>query len=185
MPYAPTVLRFLPYAYAGLWVAELIALVVIYVRWHPAASSTFGTALGWAGLVSMIVMLVYSIARRSRSMRQWARLSHWLHFHIFLGFQGVLFVAFHSSSLWSKGFLNPLNPGFLSFVGATIVFCSGLFGRFLFGRLPRGPDGEPNRSQRVFGLWIVLHRPLAAAMYLVTFVHVALSYMFTPSLAGP
>ena len=65
-----------------------------------------------------------------------------------------------------------------------MVFCSGIFGRYLFGRLPQGPDGEPIKTQRLFAMWIILHRPLAAAMYVLAFMHIALSYMFTPSLAG-
>jgi len=38
-------------------------------------------------------------------------------------------------------------------------------------------------TQRFFRYWIVLHRPLAGAMYVLSFVHVALAYMFTPSLS--
>ena len=39
-------------------------------------------------------------------------------------------------------------------------------------------------AQRVFRNWIILHRPIAALMYVLSFVHVALAYMFTPSLGG-
>ena len=177
-------LKRLPIAYASILIVELVGLSVLYALRMPASSSAIGTALGWGALLSMIVMLVYSIARRSRALRNVARLSYWLHFHIFLGFQGFLFAVFHSMPLFAKDHLALLNPGLLSFVAATVVFSSGVFGRWLFGRLPRGPDGEPIRTQRVFALWIILHRPLAAGMYVLAFMHVALSYMFTPTLAG-
>jgi hypothetical protein len=35
-------------------------------------------------------------------------------------------------------------------------------------------------AERIFRRWIVLHRPLAAIMYVISAVHVILSYMFTP-----
>jgi hypothetical protein len=37
-------------------------------------------------------------------------------------------------------------------------------------------------AQGIFRAWILLHRPLALAMYFLSFVHVALALMFTPSL---
>ena len=39
-------------------------------------------------------------------------------------------------------------------------------------------------AQRVFWLWIVLHRPIAMAMYLITFVHVVLAILYTPALGA-
>lgn len=175
----------LPILYVSLWFAELVALWGIYGSGDmPAASSRLGTALGWGALISMVVMLVYSIARRSKRLRDVARLSYWLHFHIFLGFQGFLFAVFHSLPMLERDHLAVLNPGFLTMCAATVVFCSGVFGRWLFGRLPRGPDGEPLKSQRLFATWILLHRPLAAGMYVLAAMHIALSYMFSPGLGG-
>jgi hypothetical protein len=170
--------------YLLVLVAELGFLSWRYATDAPAPSEPLGYALGWGAIISMVVMLVYSVARRVRALRQVARLSTWLHFHIFLGIQGFMFAVFHSLPMFLEGAINPFNPGALSFLGATVVFSSGVFGRFLFGRLPRGPDGEPIKSQRVFALWIILHRPLAGAMYTVTVVHILLSYMFTPSLGS-
>ncbi len=182
--YAALVLQRLPYIYALVLVVEAIGLTVLYALQMPAASSGIGVFLGWGALLSMIVMLVYSVARRIKRLRDFARLSYWLHFHIFLGFQGFLFAVFHSLPMIQRGHLALLNPGFLTFCAATVVFCSGIFGRYLFGRLPRGPDGEPIKTQRLFAMWIILHRPLAAGMYVLALMHIALSYMFTPNLAG-
>ncbi len=39
-------------------------------------------------------------------------------------------------------------------------------------------------ADRIFRWWIVLHRPLSGIMYILTAVHVILTYMFTPSLGG-
>lgn len=255
-------LRLLPRVYALVILGELIALSARYLDDPPASSSALSIGLGWAALGSMIVMLVYSIARRSRRLRQAARLSAWLHFHIFLGVQGMLFVLFHSMHLFTReAAVNLLNPAVLNLVAVVIVFLSGLFGRYLYSLLPRAVTGEQLRAReveaelaqlqvplppavqalwadapsastfvglvradlatrralrglrdagldlhsralaerrlrlarryaaftaadRIFRRWIVLHRPIASIMYVLSAVHVALSYMFTPSLGG-
>jgi len=184
----------LPYAYWGLLLAEAAVLAAVYAIDAPAPSDPLSIWLGWGGVASMVVMLIYSVARRSKRLRDVMRLSAWLHFHIFMGLQGVLLVFFHSLHLWGRlgaGIWTP-NPGVLSFLAVAVVFFSGLFGRYLYGWLPRtvgnlfGAD-QPDRKgsagvQRVFAAWILLHRPLAAGMFLLAALHVALAYMFTPSL---
>lgn len=175
-------LRYLPYLYALILAVELVALSVVYAVWMPAASSLLGMLLGWGAIGSMVIMLVYSIARRSKTLRDWARLSYWLHFHIFLGIQGFLFAVFHSLPIVQRGFVGLLNPGLWSFLSATVVFCSGIFGRWLFGRLPRREDGEPDKTQAIFAMWIILHRPLALGMYVLAAMHITLSYMFSANL---
>ena len=63
------------------------------------------------------------------------------------------------------------------------MFCSGVFGRYLYGRLPLGEDGQPIRTQRLFAMWIILHRPIAAMMYILSFVHLVLARTGTPCTA--
>lgn len=252
----------LPYLYAVLLVVETAWLTWRYSTDMPSPVDPLSIWLGWGGLISMIVMLVYSIARRSRALRQWARLSYWLHFHIFLGCQGMLWVTFHSMHfLTGQSQTSLLNPAVLNFFAVCVVFLSGLFGRYLYAQLPRAiggeqlalrdveaelsrlttpipgeiaalwtdvpqgqglfalvrastatrraraalkgfelPDAERDLverrlllerkkraltyTQRVFWWWIVLHRPIAIAMYILSVVHVLLAYMFTPSLTG-
>lgn len=38
------------------------------------------------------------------------------------------------------------------------------------------------RADKIFRRWIVVHRPLATIMYILTFVHILFSYMYVPSL---
>jgi hypothetical protein len=252
----------LPFLYAAIVLAELGYLAWRYLTDAPASSSSFSINLGWVGLGSMLALLVYSVARRSKTLRRWARLSYWLHFHIFLACQGVLCVFFHCWHLFTKTTpTNLLNPAFLSGVGTAIIFFSGLFGRYLYSLLPRTLGGvqmeakeveaelaagvdlpEPVRnllaeqvaephgffdvvrtdlrtrkalrelktiglsheqldlarrrlrlerrkaalrsSERLFRLWIVLHRPTAGILYVVAFVHVAFAFMFSSALAS-
>jgi hypothetical protein len=189
----PHVSKVLPYAYWALLLAEAAVLAAAYATAAPAPSDPLSIWLGWGGVASMVVMLVYSVARRSKRLRDAMRLSAWLHLHIFLGLQGVLFVFFHSIHLWTRlGTVIWTNPAVLSFLSVAVVFFSGLFGRYLYGWLPRTignafgadqPDRSgPGRIHRIFGSWIVLHRPLAAGMFVLAALHIVLAYMFTPSL---
>ena len=251
--------RFLPFLYFGLLVAEGIALTATYAVLRPSSSSLFNVTVGTVGLASMVIMLVYSIARRSRALRAMARLSTWLHLHIFLGLQGILLVFFHCvPMLYREGHAALLNPGVLNLLAVMVVFASGVFGRYLYAQVPKTLGGQhlaireldeelsalasvpkevhtlwataPARggvfaivgsdlqrrsalrklgamglepeahalaarrvtlewqkavlggAQGVFRLWILLHRPLAIAMYFLSAVHIALALMFTPSL---
>jgi hypothetical protein len=133
----------LPILYALILAVETVVLLVRYAGDPPASSSRLSVYLGWGGLLAMVVMLIYSVARRSRRLRQTARLSYWLHFHIFMGVQGAILVLFHSAHLFLREApLNVLNPGFLSFAAVMVVFFSGIFGRYMYAMLPRTIQGE-------------------------------------------
>lgn len=250
--------RVLPSIYA---VIVAVSIATLAWRWATdpwAPTSAFSVNLGWIGLGSMVVMLIYSVARRSRALRGMARLSAWLHFHIFLGVQGMVCVVFHSMHLFTRDYaVNLLNPAVLNFAAVAIVFASGIFGRYLYSFIPHTlggeqmaareveaelqklgavpPEVEPllkssttprsfaglisadfatrkalralpslkltaetaalverrlklqrrlhalTAAERVFQRWIVLHRPLATIMYILSVVHVVLSYMYAMS----
>ncbi len=251
----------MPAIYSVIVAAEVAAFSWRWWTDPPAPTSAFSIGLGWVGLGSMVVMLIYSVARRSRSLREMARLSAWLHFHIFLGVQGMVCVLFHSLHLFTRGYgVNLLNPAVLNFIAVAIVFFSGLFGRYLYSFLPRTLGGEqmaardveaelqklgplPAEAQallptgavprafsglvtadlqtrrslrtlpslklapdahalvgrrlrlqsrlhalgvaeKIFQRWIVLHRPLASIMYILSVVHVVLSYMYAMSFSS-
>ncbi len=126
-------------------VVEVGWLVSRFTTDPPAAGSTLSNGLGIAGLACMVAMLLYSVARRSRKLRQTARLASWLNLHIFLGVQGWMLIIFHS---WGFIFVAPgverswTEVGRISFALMNIVFFSGLLGRYLFARLPRTLAGQ-------------------------------------------
>lgn len=136
--------RWLPKVYASILMIEALWLTWRFSTDPPASSDPFSVQLGWTGLISMIVMQVYSFARRSRRLRRMAPLRSWLHFHIFCGLQGVLFVFFHCwPMLFARtGPVQWLNPGVLNALAVGLVFGSGLFGRYLYSMLPRARRGE-------------------------------------------
>ena len=254
----PRMRRLMPAIYTVIIAAETAAFAWRWSTDPPAPTSALSVGLGWVGLGSMVVMLIYSVARRSRALRAMARLSAWLHFHIFLGVQGMVCVVFHSMHLFTRAYgVNLLNPAVLNFIAVAIVFFSGLFGRYLYSFLPRTLGGEQmaardvegelaklgalpaeaqallptgsvprafsgllradlqtrralrklpslkllpeaqllverrlklqsrlhalGAAEKIFQRWIVLHRPLASIMYILSVVHVVLSYMYAMS----
>lgn len=251
--------RLLPPVYALILLAEIAVLSWIYATDPPAPSEPLSVWLGSLGLGSMVVLLAYSLARRSAAIRRIAQLKVWLHLHIFLALQGFVFVVFHSLPMFWNATFHWLNPAVLNFIGVCIVIASGVFGRWLFAQVPKTLGGRhmaakeveaelagmqadlpssitrlwgdlpqtrsflgilaadryrrgalrelraldlPDHvralaerrlrleghkaalsvTQRVFRWWILLHRPLAAILYILSVVHVLLSLMFTPSL---
>jgi len=170
---------------------QTVILLVVYAVVRPSSGSWLNTIVGSVGLGFMVVMLIYSIARRSKTLRRVAKLSVWLEFHIFCGFEGVILVVIHSlPMLFDPHVPPPLNPGLWSLAFVLIVFFSGLFGRYLFiwvpqtldGRLKFVPASQRNRVTAVFRWWIVIHRFIAATMYILAAAHVALGLMFSPRL---
>ena len=248
----------LPWVYALISILFFVGLTHRYATNPPTSSDPLSIGLGWVGLGAMIVMLAYSLARRFKGLRDFARLSYWLHLHIFLGVIGFIAVVFHSLHVFTRDApISLLNPGFLNFIAVVIVFFSGIFGRYLYAQLPhsrgeymlaseidaeierlgevsdevralfavsaeatsfiglikadlatrdairqlRGmhldPEVEAVAERRlklerrlvawdvadsVFRRWIIFHRPLAGVLYVLSAVHIILSYMFTPAL---
>lgn len=136
----------LPTPYYALLLLEGVALVALHL--HSRAADASGREphsylLGWVGTASMVVMHVYSLRRRVPALRGLGKLRSWLHFHIFCGLQGALLVTYHSLHLQDLRTIQGIN---IALVG--IVVASGLFGRYLFARLPRTISGEiMNRRQ--------------------------------------
>jgi hypothetical protein len=120
----------LPWPYVAILIAEAIVLTVLYASHRPEVPLQY--EIGWAGTISMLLMQVYSLRRRMRILWRFGAISHWLEAHIFLGLQGFLFVVYHSVGV-------QIDTGFASMniIFVTVIVVSGLFGRYLYGRLPR------------------------------------------------
>jgi len=126
---------FLPLPYVTALTGELVVLGVLVAmfREHPPLAYE----LGWAGAASMIAMQVYSLRRRIRLLRNLGSLRAWLDAHIFLGFQGYVLVAYHSVGIAMDASLAAVNFGLV-----TLIVLTGVFGRYLYGFLPRARAGH-------------------------------------------
>jgi hypothetical protein len=122
---------------------EGVSLLVLYLVLRPESASWLNVTIGTLGLLSMIAMLIYSVARRSKALRDVMRLSYWLQLHIFLGLQGILLSVVHCLPiLWRHGWPILVNPGMLNLYAVMTVFASGLFGRYLYAQVPKTVGGQ-------------------------------------------
>lgn len=103
--------------------------------WDLKPGGRLGILFGVAGSSLMIVMLVYSVRKRIKFLRNLGSLRHWLDFHIVCGIFGPLFILLHSS--FKVGGLVAV-----SFWSMVVVAASGVLGRFLYLQIPRRRSGD-------------------------------------------
>jgi hypothetical protein len=103
--------------------------------WALKPGGTRGHLFGTVGSSLMVVMLIYSVRKRARFLRNAGRLRSWLDFHIFCGIVGPLLVILHSS-FKVQGLVA------LSFWSMIAVALSGVLGRYLYLQIPRTRAGD-------------------------------------------
>lgn len=103
-----------------------------YMLFKPGG--IYGHGFGIAGTLMMILLLSYSLRKRTSLFGRVGHVSHWLNYHIFLGIGGPLFVILHSSFK-----LNGLIS--VSFWSMIAVALSGILGRYLYLQIPRNIEG--------------------------------------------
>lgn len=101
-----------------------------------APSSLIGHSLGIAGSLMMFVGVgMYSLRKRVAFLRSAGRLSYWLQVHIFLCTLGPFLVLLHTSFRFG-GIVS------IAFWSMMAVVLSGLFGRYLYVRIPKSIHGQ-------------------------------------------
>lgn len=99
-------------------------------------SGVIGQGLGIAGTVMMLVgVVMYSLRKRVGWLAGVGKLATWLEIHIFLCTLGPVLVLFHTSFKFG-GIIS------VAFWSMTIVVLSGVFGRYLYGHLPKTIHGK-------------------------------------------
>ena len=104
-----------------------------YRQLRPAGK--LGLIYGITGASMMIIMLVYTVRKRSKILGKRPRLSSYLNFHIYLGIIGPLFVTLHTS-FKVQGLVS------ISYWSMVAVALSGFFGRFLYKQIPRNINDQ-------------------------------------------
>ncbi len=95
----------------------------------------FGHAYGMIGSLMMIFMLLYSLRKRSRLLKNLGQLSHWLQVHIYFGIMGPLLIILHSS-FKVQGLVA------VSFWSMVAVVLSGILGRYIYIQIPKTISGR-------------------------------------------
>lgn len=145
--------------YISVWL--LVAVPPLYSGWDfyttPVAerpyrddydwfksSGTLGHGVGIAGSLMIIIgVATYSLRKRLNRLHRLGRLRNWLSFHIFLCTLGPFLVILHTTFRFS-GLVA------ISFWSMVIVVASGVFGRYMYVRIPKTAEGQFLNIQQLF-----------------------------------
>lgn len=105
-------------------------------------SGIYGHGYGILGSVMLLLLLVYSIRKRSKWFPKIGKLSTWLKYHMFLGVMGPALVTFHTS--FKVGGIVAV-----SYWSMIIVMLSGFVGRYLYTKIPRSISGHELTLQEI------------------------------------
>jgi len=99
------------------------------------AAGRVGHGLGILGSLMVLLLLLYSLRKRSRFLQRAGELRIWLRYHIFLGIAGPVLITLHTA--FKVGGLVSI-----SYWSMVAVALSGFVGRYLYQQIPRNMLGE-------------------------------------------
>lgn len=130
-------------------VAAVLVAFIIATGWlasgeeYLTPESGLGYWLGIAGSTAMLCLLVYSFRKRFKAARSIGSVRFWFSTHMLLGVAGPLLILFHTNFR-----LGPLNSNVALF-SMLIVACSGIVGRFIYGKIHMGLHGRRARVKEL------------------------------------
>lgn len=98
-------------------------------------SGLIGHSLGILGTVLMLLIFLYSVRKKSKTLQRFGTQAQWLQVHIFFGIAGPVLVTFHTS-----GKLNGIVA--IAFYSMWAMVLSGVVGRYLYAKIPRTISGN-------------------------------------------
>lgn len=99
-------------------------------------SGFIGQGLGILGTLMMLVGVVsYMVRKRWTFLHRFGKLRSWLTFHIFLCTLGPFLVLLHTTFKFG-------NIASISFWSMAVVVASGVFGRYVYVRIPKTINGQ-------------------------------------------
>lgn len=105
------------------------------LHWELKPGGSVGRTYGVVGAVLMLALLGYPLRKRWRLLRRAGRMALWLDVHIYFGVVGPLLVVLHTA-FKVQGLVA------VAFWSMVAVAGSGIFGRFLYGQIPRSAAGD-------------------------------------------
>ena len=127
-----------------LGVAVTLLLARAWIRRNEgdiSAETGVGYALGIAGGLMMLVLLVYPLRKRLKSMRHLGNVPGWFRIHMILGIMGPTLILLHSN--FTFGSLNST----AAMASMLVVAGSGILGRFFYSRIHQGLYGQKQSLQ--------------------------------------
>jgi len=119
----------------------LIILLLLGLGWYQRDDSYFeaesglGYALGIVGGSLMLLLLLYPVRKRLRSMDRFLSIKFWFRLHMLFGILGPVAILYHSS--FSLGSMNSS----IALVCMLLVASSGIVGRYLYVKIHHGLYG--------------------------------------------
>jgi hypothetical protein len=126
----------------GTWLFWILVVAVLYFGWsirdegYLTAESGVGYALGIVGGTLMLLLLLYPLRKRMRSMRRWLHIRHWFRIHMLFGILGPVCILLHSG--FRLGSMN----GSVALLSMLLVAASGLVGRYFYSKIHYGLYGS-------------------------------------------
>ncbi len=121
------------FRYLKITAALVIGAIVIYVAHTPLGQPNGGTwvgyTLGTVGALLIVWLAFFGIRKRRYGMGK-LTLQEWLSAHVYLGLGLIVIASLHA------GFQFGWNVHTLAYVFMVIVILSGVYGLFLYLRLP-------------------------------------------------
>lgn len=129
---------------------------------HPfhdllAPGGSLGLAAGVLGTGLMMIMHLYTARKALIGVRWLGPIDQWLRFHIVCGILGPAFILLHG------GFKLPEGMIAVGFWCMVLVALSGVFGRYVFGFLPRLTNGRALAWEDALAQLATLRGELVAA----------------------
>lgn len=127
---------FKAFALVGAAIALWFLGAQFYDEEYYVAEEGLGYWLGLVGGVLMLLAYIYSMRKHFRFLRFTGILSHWLRIHIWFGIIGPFLIIPHTTFRFES------SNGTLAFISMSLVFLSGVVGRYLYSRVHFGLDGR-------------------------------------------
>jgi hypothetical protein len=105
----------------------------LHELWKP--SGFIGHGVGIIGSALVLIMLLYSVRKRSQMMQNWGNIRYWLNYHIWMGIAGPILILFHTTFKFG-GIVS------VSFWSMVAVVLSGVLGRYIYIQIPRSLSGH-------------------------------------------
>jgi len=133
--YKPHTFEFAPIIFSLIIMMMIFWGIQAELENYITPKSGLGYALGITGGTMMLVMLLYSLRKRAKWMREWGAIRHWFNIHMMLGIIGPMLILFHCNFQLGSQNSN------IALFSMLLVAGSGIIGRYLYGRIHFGLYG--------------------------------------------
>ena len=126
-----------------------VVVVLLVLGWlvreeeYLTPKSGLGYWLGIYGSTGMLLLLIYSVRKRTVAMRWLGPIPLWFRAHMILGIVGPVLIMFHANFV-----LGSLNSNVALFAMLTVV-ASGIVGRYLYAKIHIGLYGRKAEAKEI------------------------------------